>query len=106
FDAGWVAPPEATALVTMLTRVECGFHASLSPRRRAARAVTAYTTLATALSFHRRRAHLAGPSPDFAARERELLELLWQYRTWAGPALLQAWACGTGAPGQRAGDQR
>ncbi|WP_411130012.1 PrsW family intramembrane metalloprotease [Streptomyces sp. x-19] len=104
--AGWLAPPEPTALASLRTRALARDLARRTHGPAAARAVTAYTTLATALSFHRRRAHLAGPSPDFAARERELLELLWQYRTWAGPALLQAWACGTGAPGQRAGDQR
>ncbi|MGG2462128.1 PrsW family intramembrane metalloprotease [Streptomyces sp. RGM 3693] len=95
---GWLAAPEPTALSSLRTRALARDLARRTHGPAAARAVTAYTTLATALSFHRRRAHLAGPSPDFTARERELLERLWQYRPWAGPALLQAWACGTGTP--------
>ncbi|MFE4021792.1 PrsW family intramembrane metalloprotease [Streptomyces sp. NPDC059101] len=96
--AGWFAAPEPTALSSLRTRALARDIARRTHGPAAARTVTAYTTLATALSFHRRRAHLAGPSPDFAARERELLERLWQYRPWAGPALLQAWACGAGTP--------
>ncbi|MEU5304986.1 PrsW family intramembrane metalloprotease [Streptomyces noursei] len=96
---GWLAPPEPTALASLRTRALARDIARRTHGPAAARAVTAYAALATALSFHRRRAHLTGPPPDFAARERELLERLWHYRPWAGPALLQAWAGGAAGTG-------
>ncbi|MCK7625401.1 PrsW family intramembrane metalloprotease [Streptomyces sp. RS10V-4] len=100
--AGWLAPPEPLALSSLKTRALARDIARRTHGPAAARAVTAYTTLATALSFHRRRAHLTGPPPDYTARERDLLERLWRYRPWAGPALLQAWATSTMAGGRGA----
>ncbi|KUL51174.1 hypothetical protein ADL22_06740 [Streptomyces sp. NRRL F-4489] len=88
--AGWLAPPEPLALSSLKTRALARDIARRTHGPAAARAVTAYTALATALSFHRRRAHLTGPPPDFTTRERDLLERLWHHRPWAGPALLQA----------------
>ncbi|MFI1204876.1 PrsW family intramembrane metalloprotease [Streptomyces sp. BHT-5-2] len=99
---GWLASPEPTALSSLRTRALARDIARRAHGPAAARAVTSYVALATALSFHRRRARLTGPPPDFAARERELLEGLWRHRPWAGPALLQAWAGGTGMPGPAA----
>ncbi|MFE7318079.1 PrsW family intramembrane metalloprotease [Streptomyces sp. NPDC057555] len=96
--AGWLAAPEPTALSSLKTRALARDLARRTHGPAAARAVTAYGALATALSFHRRRAHLAGPAADFATRERELLERLWHYRPLAGPALLQAWAGRTATP--------
>ncbi|MFB7636008.1 PrsW family intramembrane metalloprotease [Streptomyces sp. NPDC056149] len=96
--AGWLAAPEPTALASLKTRALARDIARRTHGPAAARAVTAYGALATALSFHRRRAHLTGPTADFAARERELLDGLWHYRSWAGPALLQAWAGRTATP--------
>ncbi|MFG2890555.1 PrsW family intramembrane metalloprotease [Streptomyces sp. NPDC048248] len=88
--AGWLAPAEPTALSHLKTRALARNIARRAQGPAAARAVTEYTTLATALSFHRRRAHLTGPTPDFATREADLLHQLSRYRPWAHPALAQA----------------
>ncbi|MFH8588801.1 PrsW family intramembrane metalloprotease [Streptomyces celluloflavus] len=88
--AGWLAPAEPTALSSLKTRALARDIARRTHGPAAARAVTEYTTLATALSFHRRRAHLLGPTPDFSNREAALLHHLWQHRRWAYPALAGA----------------
>ncbi|MEU9116924.1 PrsW family intramembrane metalloprotease [Streptomyces sp. NPDC048483] len=87
---GWLAPAEPTALASRKTRTLARDIARRTQGPTAARAVTEYTTLATALSFHRRRAHLMGPTPDFSAREQELLWHLWHYQPWVQGALAQA----------------
>ncbi|MCF3172900.1 PrsW family intramembrane metalloprotease [Streptomyces sioyaensis] len=63
----------------------------LAPYIAAARAVTEYTAVATTLSFHRRRAHLLGPDPDFTLREQHLLQHLRHYQGWGRAALTDAW---------------
>lgn len=89
--AGWLAPAEPTALSSLKTRALARDLARRTQGPAAARAVTEYTTLATALSFHRRRAHLMGPTPDFTSHERHLLEHLREYQAWGRGALVEAW---------------
>ncbi|WP_328688527.1 PrsW family intramembrane metalloprotease [Streptomyces caniferus] len=89
--AGWLAPTEPAALSSLKTRALARDIAHDTQGPAAARAVTEYATVATALSFHRRRAHLLGPSPDFHSREQHLLEHLRHYQGWGRPALLDAW---------------
>ncbi|MFG2831848.1 PrsW family intramembrane metalloprotease [Streptomyces sp. NPDC048434] len=95
--AGWLAPTEPAALSSLKTRALARDIAHDTHGPAAARAVTEYATIATALSFHRRRAHLLGPSADFMSREQHLLEHLWHYQAWGRTALLDAWV----AKGQR-----
>ncbi|WP_411134794.1 PrsW family intramembrane metalloprotease [Streptomyces sp. C10] len=94
--AGWLAPTEPTALSSLKTRALARDLARRTQGPAAARAVTEYTTIATALSFHRRRAHLMGPSPDFAIREQHLLEHLREYQAWGRAALVDAWGAREG----------
>ncbi|MFE1175033.1 PrsW family intramembrane metalloprotease [Streptomyces sp. NPDC058773] len=89
--AGWLTPTEPTALSSPRTRALARTLARRTQGPAAARAVTEYTTVATALSFHRRRAHLMGPAPDFALRERHLLEHLRGCQAWGRAALVEAW---------------
>ncbi|MFG2095774.1 PrsW family intramembrane metalloprotease [Streptomyces sp. NPDC048612] len=89
--AGWLAPTEPTALSSRKTRALARTLARRTQGPAAARAVTEYTTIATTLSFHRRRAHLMGPTPDFTLRERHLLEHLREYQAWGRAALEDAW---------------
>ncbi|MFI9052651.1 PrsW family intramembrane metalloprotease [Streptomyces sp. NPDC053427] len=89
---GWLAPAEPTALSSLKTRTLARAIARRTQGPTAARAVSEYTTLATALSFHRRRAHLTGPTADFSTREQELLLHLWQYQPWVQGALAEALA--------------
>lgn len=60
--AGWLAPTEPTALSSPRTRALARDMARRTHGPAAARAVTEYTAVATTLSFHRRRAHLLGPT--------------------------------------------
>ncbi|MER6307927.1 PrsW family intramembrane metalloprotease [Streptomyces sp. NPDC001657] len=85
--AGWLTPAEPDALASLKTRALARDIARRTEGPAAARAVTAYTTAATALSFHRRRAHLRGPDPDFTTREQYLLQRVRQYQRWGRPAL-------------------
>ncbi|GAO07527.1 hypothetical protein TPA0598_02_07670 [Streptomyces lydicamycinicus] len=89
--AGWLTPTEPTALSSLKTRALARDLARRTQGPAAARAVTEYTTVATTLSFHRRRAHLLGPTPDFATREQHLLEHLREYQAWGRVALVHAW---------------
>ncbi|MEW2438255.1 PrsW family intramembrane metalloprotease [Streptomyces caniferus] len=89
--AGWLAPTEPAALSSLKTRALARDIAHDTQGPAAARAVTEYATIATALSFHRRRAHLLGPTPDFHSREQHLLEHLRHYQGWGRSALLDAW---------------
>ncbi|WP_234326836.1 PrsW family intramembrane metalloprotease [Streptomyces sp. NRRL S-337] len=89
--AGWLSPAEPDALASLKTRALARDIARRTQGPAAARAVTAYTTAATALSFHRRRAHLRGPDPDFTLREQYLLQRVRQYQRWGRPALMNAW---------------
>ncbi|MFI1160490.1 PrsW family intramembrane metalloprotease [Streptomyces sioyaensis] len=88
--AGWLAPAEPTALSSPRTRALARDMARRTHGPAAARAVTEYTAVATTLSFHRRRAHLLGPDPDFFSREQHLLEHLRHHQAWGRPALTRA----------------
>ncbi|MEU3373582.1 PrsW family glutamic-type intramembrane protease [Streptomyces sp. NPDC006660] len=93
--AGWLGPAEPLALSSMRARAMArDFAHHRFGGKPAARAVAEYEAFATTLAFlrHRayRRAGATGPSPDFAAREQELLHHLWERKPVAGPALLYA----------------
>ncbi|GAU66366.1 integral membrane protein MviN [Streptomyces sp. NBRC 110611] len=88
--AGWLVPAEPTALSSLKTRALARDIAHRTHGPAAARAVTEYTALATALSFHRRRAHLTGPTPDFTTQEHHLLQHLRHYQPWGQRALTDA----------------
>jgi protease PrsW len=88
--AGWLTPPEPIALSSMRAR---GIARDLARRTQgaaAARKVGEYTAFATSLAFLRRRAHRGTAGPDFATREKELLDRLWERRETAQPALAHA----------------
>ncbi|MFI7104438.1 PrsW family intramembrane metalloprotease [Streptomyces sp. NPDC050161] len=91
---GWLTPTEPAALSSLKTRTLARDLARHTHGPTAAQAVTTYTTLATTLSFHRRRAHLTGPTPHFTERETALLRDLWHHKPVAEPALLHAWEVG------------
>lgn len=88
--AGWLTPTEPAALSSLKTRALARDIARHTQGPAAARAVTEYATIATTLSFHRRRACLLGPSPDFMSREQHLLQHLRHYQAWGQPALALA----------------
>ncbi|MEV5243602.1 PrsW family intramembrane metalloprotease [Streptomyces cinnamoneus] len=90
--AGWLTPPEPLALSSMRAR---GIARDLARRTggpAAARTVAEYISFATSLAFLRHRAYRGTPTPDFTAREQELLHHLWQRKDTAQPALAQATA--------------
>ncbi|WP_234341322.1 PrsW family intramembrane metalloprotease [Streptomyces sp. NRRL S-1813] len=89
--AGWLTPTEPAALSSLKTRALARDIARHTQGPAAARAVTEYATIATTLSFHRRRACLLGPSPDFFSREQHLLEHLRHYQAWGRASLIHAW---------------
>ncbi|MFE1416486.1 PrsW family intramembrane metalloprotease [Streptomyces sp. NPDC058746] len=90
--AGWFTPAEVPALASMPARSLARTLARRRGGRAAGRTVARYEADATALALLRNRARRGGPSgePDFAVRERELLDLLWLRRATAGPALARA----------------
>jgi hypothetical protein len=88
--AGWLAPAEPGALGSMAVRAEARRLARRTQGEAAARAVRDYAVFATHLAFLRSAATRGRPTPDFPAREGELLHHLWSRKAWAQPALLQA----------------
>ncbi|MFE7182397.1 PrsW family intramembrane metalloprotease [Streptomyces erythrochromogenes] len=89
--AGWLAPAEVPALASMPARSLARSLARRSGGRAAGRAVARYEADAVALALLRNRARRGGlREADFAGRERELLDRLWQRRATAGPALARA----------------
>jgi RsiW-degrading membrane proteinase PrsW (M82 family) len=88
--AGWLAPPEPAALGSMKIRAEARRVARRVQGEAAARAVRDYSVFATHLAFLRSAATRGAPTPDFPAREAELLHHLWSRKAWAQPALLHA----------------
>ncbi|MEV7522731.1 PrsW family glutamic-type intramembrane protease [Streptomyces sp. NPDC091371] len=90
--AGWFSPAEVPALTSMPARSLARTLARRSGGRAAGRAVARYEDDATELALLRNRARRGGPArePDFAGRERELLDRLWLRRATAGPALARA----------------
>ncbi|MET9292719.1 PrsW family intramembrane metalloprotease [Streptomyces sp. NPDC003077] len=87
---GWLAPTDPLSLSSFKTRSTARALARHAYGPDAARAVTTYATTATTLAFLRHRARRRGPGPDFAAREHQLLQRLWQHRPVAEAALGQA----------------
>lgn len=85
--AGWLGPAEPGALGSMRARRMARDYARHHAGRPTARAVAQYETYATALAQLRARGRRGRAGADFAARERELLEQLWQRREAARPAL-------------------
>ena len=83
--AGWISPPEACALGTMRARTAARTLARRGGGVPAVRAVVEYQHFATALALLRVRAEAGAQTPDFAAREQELLHHLWRRRPVAGP---------------------
>jgi hypothetical protein len=88
--AGWLTPPEPAALGSMSVRATARRETRRFHGEAAARAVRDYTHFATHLAFLRAAATRGAPTPDFAARESELLHHLWSRKSWARPALLTA----------------
>ncbi|MBB5933756.1 PrsW family intramembrane metalloprotease [Streptomyces zagrosensis] len=88
--AGWLTPPEPVALSSMRARAIAQDLARRTRGHAAARAVAEYTSYATSLAFLRQRAYRGTAGQDFAARERALLNHLWQRKDIAQPALAHA----------------
>lgn len=85
--AGWLTPAEPYALGSMRARRLARQHARRHAGKDTARAVARYEAYATSLAFLRRRGRRGGAGADYAVRERELLDALWQLRGAARPAL-------------------
>ncbi|MEU6393374.1 PrsW family intramembrane metalloprotease [Streptomyces sp. NPDC046939] len=88
--AGWLAPPEPFALGSLKARRLAKEFAAHYGGKEAERAVTAYEAYATSLALLRHRARKGGAGADFAVRERELLDGLWERRGYARAALAYA----------------
>lgn len=88
--AGWLTAPEPFALGSMRARTLARDHAAHHLGKPAGRAVVEYGTYATSLALLRHRAHRGRARADFAVRERELLDALWERREVARPALAYA----------------
>ncbi|MFI0737767.1 PrsW family glutamic-type intramembrane protease [Streptomyces sp. NPDC021100] len=88
--AGWLTPPEPLALSSMRARGIARAVAKRTAGRDAARTVAEYISFATSLAFLRQRAYAGRLTPDFTAREQELLHHLWQRKHIAQPALERA----------------
>jgi RsiW-degrading membrane proteinase PrsW (M82 family) len=88
--AGWLTPPEPVALGSMKARALARSAARRAQGAAAARTVREYQSFATSLAFLRARAAKGTAGPDFAAREQELLNHLWQRKAVAQPALSHA----------------
>jgi RsiW-degrading membrane proteinase PrsW (M82 family) len=86
--AGWFGPAAPHALSSMRARTAARDFAGRTYGSTAARAVVEHGRHATALAILRDQAERGVPVADFAARERELLERIWERREPAGAALL------------------
>lgn len=86
-EAGWLPPAAPQALSSMRARTVARDFAHRTFGPQAARAVVEYEASATTLAFLRHRARRGTAGPDFARRERELLDRLWARGGTAGPAL-------------------
>ncbi len=85
--AGWLTPAQAYALGSMRARRLARRYARDHGGKEAARAVERYEAYATSLAFLRGRGRRGRAGADYAVRERELLDALWQRREVARPAL-------------------
>nr|WP_203643591.1 PrsW family intramembrane metalloprotease [Streptomyces sp. SID14478] len=88
--AGWLAPPDPFALGSLKARRLAREYAAHYGGKEAAAAVTEYEAYATSLAVLRHRGHKGRAGADFATRERELLDALWERRGHARPALAYA----------------
>lgn len=88
--AGWLTAAEPFALGSMPARNLARDYATHHLGRPGGRSVAAYETYATSLALLRHRAGRGRARADFAARERELLDALWERREVARPALAYA----------------
>ncbi len=85
--AGWLLPPEPSALGSMKARRLAREFATHHGGKAAGREVAEYEAYATSLAFLRRRGRRGRAGADFVVRERELLTELWNRRETARPAL-------------------
>ncbi|QCX77561.1 hypothetical protein C9F11_19565 [Streptomyces sp. YIM 121038] len=85
--AGWFTAPEPYALGSLPARTLARDYAAFHLGKPAGRTVVEYETCATALALLRHRARHGRGGADFVARERELLQALWERRAVAAPAL-------------------
>ncbi|WP_431948392.1 PrsW family glutamic-type intramembrane protease [Actinacidiphila sp. bgisy167] len=88
--AGWLSPPEPTAIGSMRGRGLARSAARAAQGKAAARAVREYVSFATSLAFLRARANRGAAGADFQVREQELLHHLWERKAVAQPALVHA----------------
>ncbi|MCA1219649.1 PrsW family intramembrane metalloprotease, partial [Streptomyces sp. 8L] len=88
--AGWFGPAAPRALSSMRARTAARDFAGRTYGPTAARAVAEYGRHATALAVLRHQAEQGVAVSDFAVRERELLDRIWERREPAGSALLHA----------------
>jgi hypothetical protein len=87
--AGWLSPPEVLALGSMKARSAARTLARYRAGDGAVRSVREYQEMATSLALLRGRAARGAEPPDFAERERELLDGLWSRRPLAQQAHTQ-----------------
>jgi RsiW-degrading membrane proteinase PrsW (M82 family) len=89
-SAGWFSPPEVLALGSMKVRSAARTLARHRAGDGAVRTVREYQEMATSLALLRGRAARGAEPPDFAERERELLDGVWSRRPLAQQAHTQA----------------
>jgi RsiW-degrading membrane proteinase PrsW (M82 family) len=88
--AGWFSAPEPWSLSSMRARSMARAMARRSHGPAAARTLAGYQHDATALALLRARADNGATTPDFAAREHELLQRLWTNRPLSAPPTTSA----------------
>jgi RsiW-degrading membrane proteinase PrsW (M82 family) len=88
--AGWLSPAEPFALASMRARTLARTIARRGFGEPGARVVRDYTAFATHLALLRAAATRGLSTPDFAAREAELLHHLWHRRSCAQPSLTES----------------
>ncbi|WP_445394752.1 PrsW family intramembrane metalloprotease [Streptomyces sp. LE64] len=86
--AGWLAFPEPFALGSLRARTLALDHARHHGGAPLRRTVRAYQDDATALALLRHRGSSGAAGPDFLARERRLLDALWDRRHAVRPSLV------------------
>ncbi|MYU21215.1 PrsW family intramembrane metalloprotease [Streptomyces sp. SID8352] len=86
-QAGWLGPFEPFALGSVRGRRAARQYARRHGGRAAERAVAEYGTYTSALAYLRRKGRLGRAGADYQARERLLLDALWERREAARPAL-------------------
>ncbi|MYQ61676.1 MULTISPECIES: PrsW family glutamic-type intramembrane protease [Streptomyces] len=89
--AGWLSPYEPLALGSLRSRRIAAEFASYHGIRADARRLRLYAAAATRLALLRSDAERGRRTPDFAHRERALLDHLWRDRALARPAFAHSW---------------